>query len=139
MKVEASFTQFHSSLCRMVLHNYRLMILGDDEFGDKIADCIYGVYLHVPLNLIENDEWLHRLLSRYAENDILRAIQTVEAMPSTYVGKEVYDQWRKFLEGCQCEDDSHIREKCPVHTLIRSVNDTCQAIESLRLRLRESA
>jgi hypothetical protein len=148
MKVHGSFMRFHSSLYRIVLRNVDdsrqpdryLLILSDAEFGEKIADCIYGIYMNIPLNMIEKDGWLHRLLSRSAESNVqyhmLRAFQTAKAMPSTGAGPEVDDQWLEFLRSCECEDDNHILENCRVHSLIRIVDDTRRAIESVRLRQR---
>jgi hypothetical protein len=136
MKVNASFLLFHAALYKLVLRHHGLVILADDEFGGRIADRIYGVYLRAPLNLIERDAWLHRVLSRSPENDILRAIQTAEAMPNIDVGEKVYDQWREFLISCQCEDDDHVSDNCPVHTLIRIANESYRTIESLRVRQR---
>jgi hypothetical protein len=141
LKVHGSFQIFHSSLHKLVLRNMDagrrdryLLILSDAEFGERIADGIYGIYMSIPINLMEQDGWLHRLLTRYGKHDILRTFQTASGMPSTGAGQQVYDQWLQLLLGCECENDDHIREKCQVHTLIRIVDETYQAIEGVRLR-----
>ncbi len=103
-----------------------LWLLSDVDVEQQVADAVYRIGWHNPLNE-DDDSWLRRFLadSRHEEPQ-----HFAHMLKATNIGSVTLVEWQEYIASCHCPDLANGDDGCQVHATIRACHDYCELIDA---------
>jgi hypothetical protein len=120
-----AYAQYTLELKKFVVRHGGLWLLSSMETENQVADAIYRIGWHNPLNE-EDDSWLRRALSQAQGEE---QVHFRHLLLNSSVGSSIHQQWQEYVASCACPNDEEIEETCQVHATIRACQDYCRLID----------
>lgn len=119
------YTCYHLELKRFLSSHGGLWLASTPKAEQAIADAIYRIGWHNPLNE-EDDAWLRRHLadSRHQELDHFKFVTL-----ATSTGEAIAAEWLNWTQQCHCDSHDQPSTGCQVHATIAACQDYCQLID----------
>jgi len=126
-----AYAQFRLELKRFMTRHGGLWLLSDVDVEQQVADAVYRIGWHNPLNE-DDDSWLRRFLadSRHEEPQ-----HFAHMLKATNIGSQTLLEWQEYVASCHCADLEQGEEGCQVHATIRACHDYCQLIDQDWLKI----
>jgi len=125
-----AFAAYLLELRKFMTKHGGLWLLSDADTEQTIADTIYRVGWHNPLN-DEEHSWLRRMLAdaRDEEQEHFKHL-----LLSTAEGSFIHKQWQEHVASCRCKPDEP-EPGCQVHNTIAACKEYCELIDGEWLKI----
>ncbi|MFI1955918.1 hypothetical protein ACH437_29465 [Streptomyces xinghaiensis] len=126
-----AYTRYRLELRKFMIRHGGLWLLSDTETEEKVADAIYRIGWHNPLNE-DDDSWLRSALSEARGEESDRFFSQVFARTT---GERIHDEWQEHVASCACPDLDQGEDGCQVHATITAAQEYCDLIDADWLKI----
>jgi hypothetical protein len=126
-----AYAQFRLELKRFMTRHGGLWLLSDVDVEQQVADAVYRIGWHNPLNE-DDDSWLRRFLADSRHEEPQHFAQMLKA---TSIGSQTLLEWQQYVASCDCADVEQGQEGCQVHATIQACHDYCDLIDADWLKI----
>lgn len=125
-----AFAAFQLEVKKFLVKHGGLWLLSDADVEQTVADAVYRIGWHNPLN-DEERSWLRRMLAdaRGEEQEHFKHL-----LLSTGEGSFIHEQWQEYVADCDCELDEP-KPGCQVHHTIAACTEYCALIDAEWLKI----
>jgi hypothetical protein len=126
-----AYTRYHLELRKFMTRHGGLWLLSNAEVEQQVADAVYRIGWHNPMNE-DDDSWLRRHLadSRHEEPQ-----HFAHLVRSSSVGVAILTEWQEYVTSCTCPGNDDPAEGCQVHATIQACQDFCDLIDADWLKI----
>lgn len=121
-----AYAQFQLEVKKFMTRHGGLWLLSDVDVEQQVADAVYRIGWHNPLNE-DDDSWLRRFLADSRHEEPQHFAQMLKA---TNIGSQTLLEWQEYVASCDCPDLDHGEERCQVHATIQACHEYCDLIEA---------
>jgi hypothetical protein len=95
-----AYAQFRLELKKFMTRHGGLWLLSDVDTEQQVADAVYRIGWHNPLNE-DDDSWLRRFLADARHEEPQHFAQMLKA---TNIGSLTLQEWQEYVASCDCPD-----------------------------------
>lgn len=126
-----AYAQFQLEVKKFMTRHGGLWLLSDVDVEQQVADAVYRIGWHNPMNE-DDDSWLRRFLADSRHEEPQHFAQMLKA---TNIGSVTLLEWQEYVASCQCADLERGDAGCQVHATIRACRDYCDLIDADWLKI----
>ena len=121
-----AYALFQLEVRKFMTRHGGLWLLSDTDIEQQVADAVYRIGWHNPLNE-DDDSWLRRFLADSRHEEPQHFAQLLKA---TNAGSQTLLEWQHHVASCHCQHLEQGEDGCQVHATIRACHDYCDLIDA---------
>jgi hypothetical protein len=122
----------HAGLSIFIMREGYRWLSGGSDIERRARESLHAVYRYAPYKT-EDNTWLTQLLSWPEPGHELDSVLRGRDTPNMPGGREVEEDWLRFLANCHCKSDNQPDEGCLVHALIGACAQLSQDLQALAI------
>ena len=120
-----AYAAFKLELKKFMSRHGGLWLLSDQHVESEVADAVYRIGWHNPINE-EQDSWLRQALTQTQGEEQRHFNHLLTSSPT---GEVIHERWQKHVASCTCPSDDEPIATCQVHSTIRACDDYLRIID----------
>lgn len=126
-----AYAAYQLELHKFMSKHGGLWLLSDHEVEQQVADAVYRIGWHNPMNE-DDDSWLRRTLAdaRHQESEHFHHV-----VLASHTGQDLYREWQEYVASCECPAAEQGQSGCQVHQTITACKEYCALIDEEWLKV----